>query len=327
MTKILSLYPNCSKGGMTTVYRTRALASPEDKHDFIFMNDRGGREAFNSLPNTDYRIFVKGRFTPAIKYIAQNFDYDQIRVTSMPEAANQLSQALPGKVTYEFHSSTVAIIESELSRLDIDALQSIQTPSNWLTNVVSRRLTRSQAEKCVTVPNLVDQGTFNRSVPPTDRLLPEGTVPILWIGRFDKGKNFNDFLRVLSILPQSFIPIVVVSYETEPDRISRALQEARSYGVADRILTHLNLSQNQLAGLYTWTRDHGGLFVSTSLAESFGYSIAEALACGLPTVAYRVGGVPEVPTFGTRHQLVPVGNVYQMAAAVESLRLGSQTSA
>lgn len=322
MTKILSLYPNCSKGGMTTVYRTRALARPHDKHDFVFMNDRGGGEAFSSLPNTDYRIFTKGRFTPAVKYIADKFDYNEVRVTSMPEAATMLAESLPGKVVYEFHSSTVAIVESELSRLNLEALKIIQTPSDWLTNVVSRRVTRDQTKKCVTVPNLVDRDTFNASVSPADRHLPEGAVPILWIGRFDKGKNFNDFLRLMSLLPHNFIPIVVVSYETEPDRISKALQEARSYGIADRMLTHLNLSQKQLAALYTWTRNHGGLFVSTSLAESFGYSIAEALACGLPTIAFRVGGVPEVPTFGTRHELVPVGDVYQMATIAKSLSLG-----
>lgn len=319
MSKILSIYPNCSKGGMTTVYRTRALACPQDKHDFVFMNDRGGSEAFNSLPNTDYRIFSKGRFAPAVSYISQEFSYDEVRVTSMPETANQLAEFVPGKLIYEFHSSTVSIVESEINRLDVDSLNTIQTPSEWLTNLVSRRLTRAQAEKCVTVPNLVDRETFNQSVPPADRDLPEGAVPILWIGRFDKGKNFNDFLRLMSVLPDNAIPIVVISYETEPSRISRAIQEARSYGIADRMLTHLNLSQKQLAALYTWTRHHGGLFVSTSLAESFGYSIAEALASGLPTVAYRVGGIPEVPTFGTQHELVPVGDVYRMAEVAKKL--------
>lgn len=319
MSKILSVYPNCSKGGMTTVYRTRALARPQDKHDFVFMNDRGGRAVFSALPNTDIRIFPNGRFTPALEYIAQNFEYDQVRITSLPEAAMRLAVSLPDRVVYEFHSSTVGIVESELKRLDIDSLEAIQTPSDWLTHLVTRRLTSAQASKCITVPNLVDRDTFNPSVTPEDRHLGDGLVPLLWVGRFDKGKNFNDFLRLMSILPEHFVAVVVVSYETEPDRISRALHEARAYGITDRMFTHLNLSQSQLARLYTWTRERGGLFVSTSLAESFGYGIAEALACGLPTVAYRVGGVPEVPTFDTPQRLLPVGDVYGLATATKEL--------
>lgn len=321
MTKVLSIYPNCSKGGMATVYRTRALSCPEERHDFLFMNDRGGRAAFDSLPNTAYRIIPKGRFSPALSFITNHFDYDEVRVTSLPDVASQLGHGLPDRVAYEFHSSTKSIVEAELKRLDIDAVRNIQTPSHWLTNIVARRLTRAQASKCLTVPNLVDRTTFNKSVPPAVRDLEDGLIPLLWIGRFDKGKNLNDFLRVLSLLPERYVPVVVVSYETEPDRIARAFQEARSYGVAHRMQTHLNLSQEQLARLYTWARERGGLFLSTSLAESFGYSVAEALACGLPTVAYRVGGIPEVPTHETRRELISVGDVPGMAAAVERLTI------
>lgn len=279
----------------------------------------GGQAVFSCLPNTDFRIFPKGRFRPALEHIAQNFEYDQIRITSLPEAATQLAASLPDRVVYEFHTSTVGVVESELERLDIDSLEAIQTPSDWLTHLVARRLTRTQASKCVTVPNLVDRDTFNLSVVPADRQLDDGLVPLLWVGRFDKGKNFNDFLRLMSILPEHYIAVIVVSYETEPNRVSRALQEARAYGMADRICLHLNLSQIQLAQLYTWTRDRGGLFVSTSLAESFGYGIAEALACGLPTVAYRVGGVPEIPNFDTPLSLLPVGDVYGLASAAKEL--------
>jgi hypothetical protein len=36
------------------------------------------------------------------------------------------------------------------------------------------------------------------------------------------------------------------------------------------------------------------LFMGTSMAESFGQTYLEAAACALPTVAFRIGGIPEV---------------------------------
>ena len=49
--------------------------------------------------------------------------------------------------------------------------------------------------------------------------------------------------------------------------------------------------------------------------ESFGMSIAEALACGVPVVAYRVGGIPEVVGDCPAAELVELGDTCGMAAA------------
>lgn len=303
---------------MTTVYRTRALVG-HDSHAFLFLNDRGGRAAFDSLSDAEYRIIPKGRFAAALAFSAANAGYDEVRITSMPNEPASIRKIFHGRIVYEFHTSTKEIIERELEALDLECVDEIWTPSAWLRNVVIRRLDEANAQKCRTVPNLIDHNIFHPDVPAVSKILDEGCVPILWIGRFDKGKNYNDFFRTLSLLDEKYIPLLVVSFETEPDRTSKALHEARAYGLADRLQLFLNLSQHQLAELYTWVRDRGGAFVSTSLAESFGYSIGEALACGLPTAAYRVGGVPEVPTNGTPMHLVPVGDIYGMAQAITEL--------
>ncbi|KHE74976.1 hypothetical protein AS25_04085 [Kocuria marina] len=316
MARILSIYPNCSKGGMTTVYRSRAAADPNSQFDFLFKNDAGGRDSFATLPNGSFRIYPEARFEAAVRYVASHSHFDEIRVTSLPELASALAQEHPGRVTYEFHSSNMAIIDKELKRLDLESIVAVQTPSRWLTAAVVRRVDAQWADKCVTVPNLVDHLTFHKEVPAADMDLGDHAVPLLWIGRFDKGKNFNDFLRVVASLPEEFVPVSIVSLESEPQRLARALLEARAYGVDQKLRTFLNLSQGHLASLYTWARDRGGVLVSTSLAESFGYSVAEALACGLPAAAYRVGGISEVPDSGTAHRLIPVGDVPALSRAV-----------
>jgi glycosyltransferase involved in cell wall biosynthesis len=58
------------------------------------------------------------------------------------------------------------------------------------------------------------------------------------------------------------------------------------------------------------------LYVSASFAESFGLSIAEAQLLGVPVVATRVGGVPEVVKDGKTGILVPSGDSDSLAQAI-----------
>jgi N-acetyl-alpha-D-glucosaminyl L-malate synthase BshA len=60
-----------------------------------------------------------------------------------------------------------------------------------------------------------------------------------------------------------------------------------------------------------------GLFTSDS--ESFCLSILEAMCFGCPSVATRVGGIPEVVEDGISGLLVPPGDAAELARAVEAL--------
>jgi glycosyltransferase involved in cell wall biosynthesis len=58
------------------------------------------------------------------------------------------------------------------------------------------------------------------------------------------------------------------------------------------------------------------LFVLPSLSEALGIVAIEALASGVPVVASRVGGVPEVVIHGKTGLLVPPGDAAQLAQAI-----------
>jgi glycosyltransferase involved in cell wall biosynthesis len=62
-----------------------------------------------------------------------------------------------------------------------------------------------------------------------------------------------------------------------------------------------------------------GFFVLPSRTEGISLTILEAMACGLPVVATRVGGTPEIVEHGTSGFLVPPGNPAVLAR--ELLRL------
>jgi glycosyltransferase involved in cell wall biosynthesis len=61
------------------------------------------------------------------------------------------------------------------------------------------------------------------------------------------------------------------------------------------------------------------LMVMPSELESFGLAALEAMACKVPSIATRVGGVTELIDDGVTGLLYPVGNVEDMAAGAVSL--------
>lgn len=61
------------------------------------------------------------------------------------------------------------------------------------------------------------------------------------------------------------------------------------------------------------------LYVQPSLSEGFGLSALEAMATGLPVVATRSGGLPEVVREGVTGDLVPPGDATLLARSLHSL--------
>lgn len=61
------------------------------------------------------------------------------------------------------------------------------------------------------------------------------------------------------------------------------------------------------------------LFVHPSLDDAFPTVLLEAMAAGLPVVASRVGGIPEIVDDGVTGTLVPAGDAERLARAIRTL--------
>jgi glycosyltransferase involved in cell wall biosynthesis len=88
-----------------------------------------------------------------------------------------------------------------------------------------------------------------------------------------------------------------------------------------RVQVGAPVSRKELPELYR----SATLCVVPSLWEGFGYVCAEAMACGLPVIASRVGGLQEIVVEGQSGVLVKPGDAPELAKAViELLRDGDR---
>jgi glycosyltransferase involved in cell wall biosynthesis len=132
------------------------------------------------------------------------------------------------------------------------------------------------------------------------------------VGRLSPEKGHVHLVRALPAILAAFPQAGLVLAGDGPER--RGLEaEARRLGLDDRIefLGHRRDVHRILASL--------DLFVQPSLYEGFGLSLLEAMAAGLPVVASRIGGIPEIVDDGESGVLVPAGDPEGLAAAAVAL--------
>jgi glycosyltransferase involved in cell wall biosynthesis len=128
---------------------------------------------------------------------------------------------------------------------------------------------------------------------------------------------------LLARVPQARLEIA-----GEGPEAARLRSEAERLGVAGSV-TWLGWCDDRDALFGRWR-----LFASPSLMEGFGLSILEAAMHGLPIVASRIGGIPELIEDGVSGCLVPPGDVDALAAALagclldppRAARLGEQAA-
>lgn len=319
MNRQLTVYANCSLGGMTSVYRGRALSQPDAKFDFLFLNDRNGMGAFRTLPNCSVRIVRKDQLPNYANFLLSTYEYDEVSITSVPDLPASLVHDRRTEICYEFHTPAARIVDHELTYLDLQAVDVIRTPSDWASSLVRQRLShRQQQMKVVTVPNTADSKTFRPGGPVASTARRRSGIPVLWIGRFENvQKNYIDFVRVLSLLPDAYYGLMIGSLETDPGRLAQVLAAAGYYGVEDRLDVYLNVAQQDMGGIHRMVASRGGVFCSTSLSETFGFGVLEAGMSGVSVAAYEVGPIKE-HAIG-RVSYVPVGSIQELARAVRSL--------
>ncbi|NTU72331.1 MAG: glycosyltransferase family 4 protein [Coriobacteriia bacterium] len=172
------------------------------------------------------------------------------------------------------------------------------------------------AEKVVVVRNGVDVTPFLEPQDPDAARVALG-VPVdsLVVGlaaRFSAQKGLRDLVAATPELVRRLPGVRIVIGGSGPLE-SELRGQAVALGVADSIVWpgHVLDMPRFLAAL--------DVFVSPATTEAFGIALIEAAAAGVPTIATRVGGVPEVILDGETGLLVAPHDPTALAQAIVGL--------
>ena len=230
------------------------------------------------------------------------------------------------RVVTTLHGTDITIVGQDpsfrpITKFSIEKSDGLTAVSQYLQ---TETLTTFGCTACriEVIPNFVDPDVYDRTryTSILDEQVDSDTRVLMHVSNFRSVKRVKDVVRVFGRVAAQ-IPSVLVMVGDGPDRV-HAEAEARELGLHEKVffLGKIDAVAPLLAG--------ADLFLLPSASESFGLSALEALACGVPVIATKVGGLPEVVRDGETGVLCPVGDVDAMSeAAVAILRDGDRWSA
>jgi len=143
------------------------------------------------------------------------------------------------------------------------------------------------------------------------RLAAPQEAILMHLSNFRPVKRVVDVVKVFAVVARE-TPAQLVMVGDGPDR-SAAEWLAHDLGIHSRV--HFVGKQDRVNELLPLA----DLMLMPSELESFGLAALEAMACKVPSIATRVGGVPELIDDGVTGLLYSVGDVDGMAAGALSL--------
>ncbi len=164
------------------------------------------------------------------------------------------------------------------------------------------------------IPNFLDCAINRRRRdvgPLRTRLAPNGEKLLIHVSNFRPVKRVPAVIEVFARIRRQ-VPARLLMVGDGPD-MGDAGRLARSLGVDDDV--EFLGEQEQVVPLLSVS----DVFLLPSAQESFGLAALEAMACEVPVVASRVGGLPEVIEHGVNGFLHPLDDPDGMAASATRL--------
>jgi len=283
--KVLFVYKYLTLGGVETVLRARldGLERRGIEAHAWFFHDYGGRPVFAGRED---RIRVGDPTACLAAAAAEGFDLLSTIDTEEVLPGFAEGRRLP-KLIVECHSSYPESLEY-LRGLPASRPAAVLVPSEHQRRVVRERV--GEGIRVEVVPNPLRQAFVDEPAP-FAASLPRPAIA--WIGRLDDLKNWKGFLDLAGILRRRRVDAEfwLAGKPLEASGAKALLEHARDVRVLDRLRWYRALPHDRVPTFLDAVRDSGGVMALTSRAESFGMTLAEAMARGCAVAA------PDQPPF------------------------------
>ncbi len=233
-------------------------------------------------------------------------------------AKQMLAQERDLKVVTTLHGTDITLVGQAQSfftvtKFSIERSDAVTAVSNYLKEETYRSF---GCDGCAieVIPNFVNLEKYRPAEPrPRPPFVSPGAKFLIHISNFRPVKRVPEVVRIFATVRQA-MPAVLVLVGDGPQRLEAEAQVER-LGLRKDVffLGKLDSVLDLLQG--------ADIFLLPSASESFGLAALEAMACGVPVVASKIGGLPEVVVDGESGILIPPDRVDEMGeAAVELLR-------
>ena len=281
--------------------------------------------SFHQVLTPTYPLFREPQYllslSNKIVQVAREYDLDVIHAHyAVPHAtaaflSRQVLAAGGGhvpRVITTLHGTDITLVGNDPSYSEIVAFSIDQ--SDEVTAVSNSLRASTREELGVTrdirvIPNFLDVDIHQRIDRPDLRSRFTGGDPdtrlVLHVSNFRPVKRIDSVLAIFDRIRRR-VPARLLLVGDGPE-LGPAYRQARELGIT--ALTDAVGAQEEVLPLFSIA----DLFLLPSSQESFGLAALEAMACGVPVVASRVGGLPEVIEHGVSGFLHPPDALDEMA--------------
>lgn len=329
MNIVILCYHRIGGSGVVAYEIGRAMAE-ERGHNVHFMGleppfrlkeDDTGRMQFHKVQVKEYPVFDYQPYDLALasqlSIIIKHFHIDVIHSHyALPHAVSALlARDISGKESVRcvttLHGTDITVVGShpgmmDITRYAIEKSDVSTAVSNSLVQDTERVLGVTPG-KIKTVYNFVNPKFFNPGLKPTDCESGKGKTVILHLSNLRAVKRPLDVIKIFHGIYKALGRPVELHVVGEGPLQYEMMAEVEKLGLESDV--HFLGVRSNIGAVLACSN----LLLLPSQQESFGLAALEAMACGVPVVASRVGGLPEVIEDGHSGFLFPVGNTDEAA--------------
>jgi glycosyltransferase involved in cell wall biosynthesis len=171
-------------------------------------------------------------------------------------------------------------------------------------------------EKITVIPNILDTAHFRplpKPVKVSDKFI------ILHVGRFERAKGVITLIKSFIELAQKY---------PQAHLINIGPPRGNAFEICKKLVSEFNLEYRVTFGgfisyekLPEYYATSDLVIVPSEIYESFSYTVAQAMACGVPVIASNIGGMPETLGPKNKEYIFEAGNSAQITKLFEKFIL------